>query len=98
MKMNAYPWNLFYIVLTAGLFGMFAVIPYTLALDPTLLDKIREKQASKARPLPPVLILSLAITLSRSVRTLGCWPRVRWGWGCPSCKGSWRANPFWINF
>jgi hypothetical protein len=46
--MNAYPWTLFYILLAAGWFGMFAMIPYALSIDPQVLEKIREKQASKA--------------------------------------------------
>ncbi len=62
-----FPWTLFMILTIAGLFGGIAILPYALALNPQALEKLRESQAGKAKPISPALIVILSGTIQTGV-------------------------------
>lgn len=68
--MNAFPWNIFFILLAAGLLGTAAVVPYSLAMNSKALDKAKAAAASesgqpgaKPRRQPPMPLLILLSAL-----------------------------------
>jgi hypothetical protein len=65
--MSDYPWMIFTILVVGGFFGTLAVIPYSLDLNPTALEKIKAKQALKAKPLPAMLVVVLAAVVQGTI-------------------------------
>ncbi|RPJ49093.1 MAG: CPBP family intramembrane metalloprotease [Chloroflexi bacterium] len=58
--MNAFPWPIFLTLLATGILCTLAVIPYSLALNPDVLEILKQKQAARSSPIPPALIVVFA--------------------------------------
>ena len=57
--MNNYPWTLFFILLAAGLLATLAVIPYSLAMKPEIVNTLKEQLLSKGKRISPWLVIIL---------------------------------------
>jgi membrane protease YdiL (CAAX protease family) len=53
-------WTLFWILLTAGLFTIIAVLPYSLAINPDAAEKLKAKLAAKGSKIPAMLVIVFA--------------------------------------
>lgn len=56
-------WNMYWILLTAGLLSAVAVLPYSLAMNPDASEQLKAKLAEKGSPLPAMLVITLASTV-----------------------------------
>lgn len=61
--MNEFNWTIFFILLTIGIIGTLAVIPYSLALNPAGIDALKAKQVEGKKSLPPSVVILLATTM-----------------------------------
>lgn len=68
--MNTQFWTLFTILLAAGVLTTLAILPYSLALNPTALEQLKKQLAEKGSRIPPMLVITLASTV-QSVILIG---------------------------
>jgi hypothetical protein len=74
--MNTFPWNIFFILFTAGLLGTAAVLPYALAMNPKAMEKLKEAASAPASedgqpvvkgkrnmPFPVLILISILQTV-----------------------------------
>lgn len=60
-------WTLFLILVAAGVLSAVAILPYSLALNPTALDQLRAGLDEKGKRTPPMLVIALASTVQAGV-------------------------------
>lgn len=65
--MNDFPWTIFFVLLAAGVLGGVAILPYALALNPAVLEKLQAQQAARAKAIPAVWIVGVSGTLQSAV-------------------------------
>lgn len=66
--METYPWNIFFILLAAGIFGAAAVLPYSLAMNPAAIEKFKSAgKETSGRKTPPLPVLILAGVLQTTL-------------------------------
>ncbi len=61
--MQTHFWTIFAILVSAGILSAIAIIPYSLALNPTALDQLRSGLDAKGKRTPPMLVIVLASTV-----------------------------------
>jgi hypothetical protein len=97
--MNAFPWPIFITLLATGILCTLAVLPYSLALNPTAIETLKAKQANSPRPVPPMLIVVFASTVQGGLLVatalyLGLLASRAVGLGMPILQAAFSGQPF----
>jgi hypothetical protein len=84
-------WKIFFILLAASIFGVVAVIPYSLALQGNTLNQSK-------LPMPLWMLIPLQViqngVIFAIIIGIWLWQQIAPGLACQSWKPNWRANRF----
>jgi len=97
--MNTYPWTLFFILLAAGLIATLAIIPYSLAMKPEVVNTLKEQLLSKGKRISPWLVIILGSTVQGGILVaiatfVGLLAAREIGLGLPILQSALSGQPF----
>ena len=97
--MNDYPWTLFFILLVSGLLATLAIIPYSLAMKPEVVNTLKEQLLSKGKRISPWLVIILGSTVQGGLLVaiatfVGLLAAREIGLGLPILRSALAGQPF----